>query len=75
VSTEGGRRAKGSVDYAIRWPRDPIVGDGCGFDIESIRSGTGLRLIRERSQRPGVQAEVSSVRDSGTRVQLSLRTG
>lgn len=51
-----------------------IVDDGCGFDIDSVRVGTGLKLIRERSQKPGVHAAVSSTPGGGTRVELTVRT-
>jgi two-component system, NarL family, sensor histidine kinase UhpB len=46
--------------------------DGRGIDAAGLRSGTGVRGMRERALLVGADLEVSALRPNGTEVRLSL---
>lgn len=50
-----------------------VSDDGCGFEEDRVKPGTGLKLMRMRNRREGVRVEVSSSPGSGTRVAISAK--
>jgi signal transduction histidine kinase len=51
-----------------------IVDDGRGFDPDRVRTGTGLKLIKERESKRSVHAVVMSTPGKGSRVVIRVRT-
>ena len=67
----------GAVDIRLSAPGDVVVlevaDDGRGFDMTAVRSGTGLKSMRERASRIGGQLELASTPGGGTRVRFVLQ--
>ena len=59
------RRENGAIVLRVR-------DDGRGIDAAGLRSGTGVRGMRERALLVGADLEVSALRPNGTEVRLSL---
>lgn len=50
-----------------------ITDDGRGFDPAEVRSGTGLKSMRERAARIGARLEFAPAPRGGTRVRVTLK--
>ena len=67
------RHAKASsvhlaLEIQRRWVTLCVEDDGCGFDPAGPSSGSGLRNIRERAERLGGTAAISSSSNGGTKI-------
>jgi ligand-binding sensor domain-containing protein len=65
-----------SVKIVLDMQRDhlelEVSDNGIGFDPNDVRSGTGLKSLRERAARLGGRLDVSSERGRGTTARLSV---
>jgi signal transduction histidine kinase len=70
------RRIEVEVDYDVKHLRVLVRDDGCGIDINVLRSGRdrhwGLSGMRERAERIGARLWVRSRIAAGTEVELSI---
>ena len=49
-----------------------VSDDGVGFDQNDVRSGTGLKSLRQRAERLGGDFQISSERGHGTKARLTV---
>ena len=66
----------GSVDITTRSENKSfsftVNDDGCGFDLENCRKGSGLNNLQQRAQQSGGKFEVKSEAGKGTSINFSM---
>lgn len=48
-----------------------VIDDGCGFDLEDLKYGRGLKNINNRCQRIDAKLDIESQKGLGTRILIS----
>jgi len=65
-------RVRIQIGYAAGWLKLEICDDGCGFDLDQVQAGNGLKSIRRRAEALRGSLIIQSLPGHGTSVNLRV---
>ncbi|MGG6286799.1 ATP-binding protein [Leptolyngbya sp. AN03gr2] len=63
------------LDYTLKQLQITITDNGCGFEMDRLTSGFGIKGMRQRADLIGAQLHIQSRLNQGTQIELSLPLG